>query len=62
MPGVRLLSLPEPSLRTFTEPSVTVTTTLSWYFQTLKRVPVTVIEPLPALTTKGWAVSWVTWK
>ena len=62
MPGVRLLSLPRCSLRTLTEPSVTVTTMLSWYFHTLKRVPVTVIEPSPACTTKGWALSWLTWK
>ncbi|MNP69075.1 hypothetical protein D3C76_1651230 [compost metagenome] len=50
------------SLLTRTEPSVTVTTTSSWYFQTLKRVPVTVTVPLPALTTKGCRVSWLTWK
>ncbi|MNT28929.1 hypothetical protein D3C72_1646440 [compost metagenome] len=63
MPGVRVLPWPRwRSLLTRTEPSVTVTTTSSWYFQTLKRVPVTVTVPPAALTTKGCWSSWVTWK
>ncbi|CFN79361.1 Uncharacterised protein [Bordetella pertussis] len=54
--------MPVALARRSTRPSTSVTTTLSPDFQTLNAVPVTVIVPAPASTTKGWLASWNTRK